>query len=101
MSNQFSIAPYNDDVRIIVLTNGGETIVDAADYEWASLFKWRNSLGYARRDTTPEERRAGAPGTLALHRLIMNAPPGILVDHWDRDTLNNRRGNKARINEVS
>ena len=35
----------------------------------------------------------GIHSTLFMHRLIMEAPEGILVDHEDRDGLNNRKDN--------
>lgn len=31
--------------------------------------------------------------TLLLHRFIMNAPDGMVVDHKDRNTFDNRRSN--------
>ena len=34
----------------------------------------------------------GGPQTM-LHRLILDAPSGVEVDHWDGDPLNNRRAN--------
>lgn len=61
----------------------GSTIVDAADYEKASVYVWRLSgEGYV-------SRTAG----MFLHRYLMNAPKGIQVDHVDRNPLNNQRSN--------
>lgn len=58
--------------------------------------RWRaQSLGsgggtYAGRWKSP---RRGGPGLELMHRLIMAAPDGQMVDHHDLDELNNRSGN--------
>jgi hypothetical protein len=36
---------------------------------------------------------ARASGGLYMHRLITGAQPGEIVDHWNHDTLDNRRVN--------
>lgn len=69
----------------IQLTHGFVTVVDDADFEWLSQMKWRvrakRYTHYAVRD--------GA----WMHRLILNAPAGVDVDHRDGNGLNNRRSN--------
>lgn len=35
----------------------------------------------------------GKPATVYMHRLVMNAPKGVQVDHINRDKLDNRKGN--------
>lgn len=58
---------------------------DAPDEVFSS--KWYlNHAGYAERS-----RRRGRHGL--LHRLVMNAPIGMFVDHRDRDPMNNCRSN--------
>ena len=37
--------------------------------------------------------RNGKNTTLYMHRLIMGEPKGKQVDHWNHDTLDNRRSN--------
>jgi hypothetical protein len=39
------------------------------------------------------DRKDGRDTTAKMHRLIMQASPGMDVDHIDLDRLNNRRGN--------
>jgi hypothetical protein len=83
--------PPNDAVRYIPLTRGQYAIVDAADFEWLSRYKWhaapRDAAGgfYARRH---EKGR-----NVWMHREIMNAPEGMVVDHIDGNGLNDRRCN--------
>lgn len=61
-------------------------LVDDADFEWLNQFKW-----YAK---GPEGRYVyavtGSEKT-RMHRLIL--PEVVLVDHQNRDTLDNRREN--------
>jgi hypothetical protein len=65
-------------------------LVDDADYDRLSQFNWLYSPhGYAMRTYTKNKRRY----FIQMHREIMNAQPGELVDHIDRDRLNNTRAN--------
>lgn len=78
----------------IPLPSGHIALIDAADralvepYNWfASVGKWgvyvvRNRL----KSDPPRMHRK-------LHRLLLNAAPGQLVDHRNHDGLDNRRGN--------
>lgn len=80
--------------REIPLTKGKVAIVDDADYEWLSRWKWcyiRTSEGceYVMRKI----RRDGRQMTILMHRLIVNPQPGYEVDHIDHNGLNNTRGN--------
>ena len=77
-------------VRSISLLNGGTTIVDDADFEAVCQFPWRrNSKGYAMFSYTENGKRRET----YLHRMIMHARPGEVVDHLDHDRLNNTRAN--------
>jgi HNH endonuclease len=84
--------PPNDKIRYIPLTRGLHAIVDADDHEWLSQYKWYagrpTSAGkiYARRN-----RRGG--GIILMHRQIMDAPKGMVVDHINGNSLDNRRCN--------
>jgi len=74
------------ETRIIPLMHGLYAIVDAADYEWLSQHKWACSpSGYAARQ---ENGR-----TIFMHRQILNAPAGMVVDHIDNSRHNNCRSN--------
>jgi hypothetical protein len=74
----------------IPLSQGYAALVDDEDYEWLSHYRWRyNSKGYAVHYT----RVNGERKTVFMHRLILDAPRGLQVDHINRDRLDNRRAN--------
>ena len=80
---------YGGAFRRIPLTRGRYAIVDCADYAHLSYFKWHlfdsgNNL-YAVRT---HRRR-----NIFMHRFIMNPPTGSIVDHINRNGLDNRRSN--------
>lgn len=73
-----------------------EMVVDDADYPAVSAHRWcphpaKGGLWYAIRNL---RRPDGVwQGTQAVHRFILNAPEGALVDHRDGTPLNNIRAN--------
>lgn len=79
----------------IRLTQDQVAIVDPSCFEWLSQWKWTAALSnngktfYAQRYITVDGRQV----RVHMHRLIMAAPVGILVDHEDGDGLNNVVGN--------
>lgn len=78
--------------RTIQLPCGRKTVVDTLDYirvknyNWYALKSGKTTYVYG----YPRGRRAPL---VLLHRLILDVPPGMEVDHRDRDGLNNRRSN--------
>lgn len=71
-------------------------IVDDADFEWLSQWKWYaqvNPCGgfYAARRGPNQALRRGP--LIYMHRLINATPEGLLTDHRDGDGLNNQRTN--------
>jgi len=81
-------------MKTIQLTQGKFAIVDDDDYEWLMQWKWYahkdKNAWYARR-TTPIGNNKTA--TVMMHREILSIDSSLLVDHVDRDGLNNRRSN--------
>lgn len=76
--------------REIPLSKGKVALVDDNDFAWLSQWKWSfHSGGYAYRLISENGRRKA----VHMHRLIINAPDGMDVDHVDGDGLNNRRSN--------
>lgn len=81
-------------MKQILLTQGFVALVDDEDYEVLAALSWtpahRGSGVYA----VHYKRRKGEPRTCTLmHRLILDAPPGLQVDHANGNTLDNRRSN--------
>ena len=67
----------------IELTKGRKCLVDTEDYEVLAGYKWCvTGTGYVHNRTLGR-----------IHRAIMRAPKGVLVDHINGDKLDNRRSN--------
>jgi len=66
------------------------SLVDDEDYERFSFKRWNLSpFGYAR----SKYRKDNIEATCFLHRFIMNAQPGTILDHINGDKLDNRKSN--------
>jgi len=75
----------------IPLTQGKSAIVDDADFEELSKFRWHFShYGYAVRNYTISKNKYGV---IYMHRQILNAPHKMEVDHKNLNKLDNRREN--------
>ncbi len=83
--------PPSDDVRYIPLTRGLHALVDAKNYEWLSQYKW------SVHDTGPGKAQYAVRGChgrkIFMHREIMKTPRGLVVDHINRNGLDNREAN--------
>lgn len=81
-------------MKLIPLTRGYFTQVDDEDFEELSKYKWQVGIvkktGYKR-----AQRLCAITGkTVLMHRQLMKpAHRHILVDHGDRDPLNNQKHN--------
>ncbi|MEN6334275.1 MAG: HNH endonuclease [Phycisphaerales bacterium] len=73
------------DVRQIALGDGYYAYVDAADHEWLGRYKWHMQGGYAVRY---EKNKL-----IFMHRQIAQPPKGMIVDHKNRNKLDNTRLN--------
>lgn len=84
-------AGAHDDIRLIPLSQGKFAIVDAADYDWLSQWKWfalkSGNTWYA----APHSSETGKK--IFMHRLITGAPAHLCVDHINRNGLNNTQKN--------
>lgn len=85
-------------MKIIELTQGYKTKVDDDDYEKLKGYSWHTQLQQrgtvvtaARTSTISQDGVRGK--CIYMHRVIMNCPDGMQVDHIDRDTLNNQKSN--------
>jgi len=65
-----------------------QALVDVADFLALCHLNWSiQKIGKCRKP------RVVRDCNIYLAREIMGFPPGKIVDHWDRDSLNDRRGN--------
>jgi HNH endonuclease len=75
--------------KLIPLTKGQHVIVNDEDYEWLGQWRWLLLKKYAARFVTHDGRRR----VVFMHRLIMNAPDDMQVDHINHNKLDCRRSN--------
>ncbi len=64
-----------------------QVMVDDEDYEWLRQYEWQVD-----RHNSVKTHAPGMKGKL-IHRLILNAPEHLEVDHIDGNRLNNQRSN--------
>lgn len=80
-------------VARVPLTRGLVAILDAEDAHHAEGFNWtalsEGHTHYARRNDT----RGGGQRSVLLHRIVMGAKPGQVVDHINGDGLDCRKSN--------
>ena len=85
-------------MKVIPLSRGQFTIVDDEDYDRLMAHSWAwvpgsgssGSPGYAVRGGN---KKRGEPRTIQMHREILNAPPGVQIDHINTNSLDNRKEN--------
>jgi len=77
-------------MKIIALTRGYEAKIDDEDFDRIDKHSWCVTKSNARHvygQATIKQKR------ILLHRFIMNAPTGTLIDHISGDTLDNQKNN--------
>ena len=82
-------------MKKIALTRGQVALVDNKDFEYLSQWKWFSEAhGCAARD-----QHIGMDGKkeikkrIKMHRIIMDCPEGMEIDHIDGNPSNNQRAN--------
>ena len=81
-------------MKKIELRNGGCTLVSDKDYSLVNKGKWYKQEDYSGHISVVGKIVYNGKYTkVRLHRLILNAPKGIPVDHIDHNPLNNQREN--------
>ncbi len=79
-------------VRHIPLTQGKFAVVDDEDYDWLMQWKWfavkRKGGFVAVRNSS---RTQGKRKKILMHRLIMDCPDTLQIDHIHHVTLDNRK----------
>lgn len=74
--------------EINLYRNKGTVLVDDADFEWLSQYRWHLDHGYAAMTIRKPKK-----GVLYMHRLINQTSIGLSTDHINGNKLDNRRGN--------
>ena len=84
-------------MRRIALTNSNlYALVDDKDFEVVSKYKWQVIRSKGRRENyyvCRSEWSKGKKTTIYLHRFLLNPPKNRVVDHLNRNSLDNRRAN--------
>ena len=81
-------------MKEIQLTQGKVALVDDEDYEWLNQWKWTyNQAGKTMRAVRHTHNGHHYKGCVFMHRLILDAPAELDVDHIDGNGLNNQRAN--------
>ena len=93
MTNRQRVFPFSGSLkmtRTIPLTQGQVAIVDDEDFDWLNQYKWHaekmRGRYYAARYLKGNKK-------MLMHREIMNAPKGVIIDHINGSSLENRRKN--------
>lgn len=82
-------------MAVIPLSKGYFATVDDSDAEFISQWKWSTYGGGERRPYAGRRQRQadGSYKLVLMHRAINQTPDGLVTDHIDGDSLNNRRAN--------
>lgn len=75
----------------IELTQGKVALIDAEDYARLSRWNWYYNSGYAKAYENGKRLR--------MHRVVLDAPEGVQVDHINGDKLDNRKANLRLASE--
>lgn len=91
MEKYYQIDEHTVKMDVLYKGNWISTYFDTEDYDKVKMGTWRilvkpNGTMYVR------GRVPGMNGTVLLHRYLMGNVKGV-IDHEDRDSLNNRKGN--------
>lgn len=93
MAREVRTIRVEGDVAFVPLTKGYTATIDAADVDYVSQWNWTASVTghtvYACRTLSVDNKK----NRVWLHRDLMRAEPGQIVDHADCNGLNNTRAN--------
>lgn len=83
----------------ILLPSGVEAVLDESDFRLVEAGNWhelaKNHTSYCR------GRFSGSPKKFLLHRVILQAKDGVIVDHVNGNGLDNRRANLREADHSS
>lgn len=76
-------------MKKIKLTKGYFAIVDDQDFDQLNQYKWQVNFG----SSCPRAQGLVNKKRILMHRLILNPPSNLGIDHINRNSLDNRRCN--------
>ena len=91
-------AIFLDGIVAIKLNDEHWALVDAGDYHLVAPYKWYAVQDYHNIYAATNIRKGNKYTNKRMHRLILNAKKGEIVDHINRDGLDNRRQNLRIVN---
>ena len=77
----------------IDLGNGKFTIIDQADFQALSKFKWRAVKAKSNWYAKATIYKPGGNIEICMHRFLMRTPRALVVHHVNHNSLDNRRSN--------
>ena len=84
-------------MKQIPLSRGLFALVDDADYDWLSQWKWyalrQPRTFYAVRDVKVDKKKT----SIWMHRLVNGTPDHLKTDHMNGNGLDNRRSNLRSV----
>ena len=81
------------DVAFVTLSRGFEAIIDAADVESISQYRWNAIINHRHGNKYAVRTDRVTKRMVMMHRQLLNPPRELHVDHADGNGLNNRRYN--------
>lgn len=91
--------PQSTPFRVIPITSGKSILIDESDVEFVTRHRWqarrnpgRGRIWYVWRTVKGVDTKSRAT-TVYLHRVLLDAPKGMQVDHINGNPLDNRRAN--------
>ena len=80
--------------QISLINSNLKTMVDDEDYDLLMKYSWRLiSSGYVARQIRVGDRKLNKRKYIFMHKLIMNVKNKNIIDHKDRNKLNNQKSN--------
>lgn len=83
-------------MKEIPLTKGYVVLVDDEDFDEQNTWKWHYHSGYAARWSSSKGGKKRE--IISMHSVIANTPKGMMCDHINHKTLDNRRSNLRNCN---
>lgn len=80
-------------MKIIPLTQGYEAIVDDEDYDKLIKYSWQIMIDRTKNPPKLSVGSASNSVTIYMARLVLPRKEGFIIDHKDRNTLDNRKSN--------